>query len=57
MVLGADFGGGDFAAAFGGLFLEEAVDGVHLVGASAGIERHRERGSMCELGISWGFWE
>ena len=55
MVLGADLGGGDFAAAFGGLFLEEAVDCVHLVGASVGIETHRERGSMCELGTPWGF--
>lgn len=29
-ILSADFGGGDFAAAFGGLLFEEAVYGVHL---------------------------
>lgn len=30
MGVGGDLGGGDFAAALGGLFFEEAVDGVHL---------------------------
>lgn len=43
-VLSGDFGGGDFAAAFRGLFLEEAVDGVHLFGGEGVNVGRRERG-------------
>lgn len=44
--MSGDFGGGNFAATFRGLFLEEAVDGVHLFGGE-GVKvdrRGREKG-------------